>query len=161
MHASQFPHDPFTMCFHSQHIWMACGHSLLSPQPIARCRQASATNRFGPSTSTCTPTTHPYQTWRIETLCPACEGERDRRLSELAKPPAVQFDEWRWRVSYAMPSTGKDFWGRKADERENTRQETQRSTAFARPKGELRRRALRSVRRSKERDQTDSKGKRS
>lgn len=30
----------------------------------------------------------------------------------------VKFDEWRWKVSYGMPVHGKDFWGKKADERE-------------------------------------------
>lgn len=30
----------------------------------------------------------------------------------------VKFDEWRWKVSYGMPVHGKDFWGRKAEERE-------------------------------------------
>ncbi|OQO04239.1 hypothetical protein B0A48_10850 [Cryoendolithus antarcticus] len=30
----------------------------------------------------------------------------------------VKYDEWKWNVSYGMPSHGKDYWGRKADERE-------------------------------------------
>ena len=35
----------------------------------------------------------------------------------------VQYDEWRWKVSYGMPAYGKDYWGRKAEEREKLEKE--------------------------------------
>lgn len=31
---------------------------------------------------------------------------------------SVKFDGWQWKVSYGMPSGGKDYWTKKAEERE-------------------------------------------
>ena len=39
-------------------------------------------------------------------------------MNRVEMQQVVKFDEWRWKVSYGMPDYGKDYWGRKADERE-------------------------------------------
>jgi len=39
-------------------------------------------------------------------------------MGHFEEAQVVKFDEWRWKVSYGMPTHGKDYWGRKADERE-------------------------------------------
>ena len=44
---------------------------------------------------------------------------------------AVKYDEWRWKVSYGMPAHGKDFWGRKADERAELEAKTGKRTRKA------------------------------
>ena len=39
-------------------------------------------------------------------------------MSAIEAVQTIKFDEGKWRVSYGMPVHGKDFWGRRADERE-------------------------------------------
>ena len=39
-------------------------------------------------------------------------------MSQIVAVRTIRFDEGKWRVSYGMPAHGKDFWGRRADERE-------------------------------------------
>ena len=39
-------------------------------------------------------------------------------LEQVEITQVIQYDEWRWKVSYGMPAHGKDFWGKKAEERE-------------------------------------------
>ena len=56
-------------------------------------------------------------------------------MSRIETTQVVKFDEWRWKVSYGMPAHGKDFWGRRADEREQRehereREEKRKSKAF-------------------------------
>ena len=36
----------------------------------------------------------------------------------------IKFEEWQWKVSYGMPAHGKDFWGKKAEERAKLEKET-------------------------------------
>ena len=40
----------------------------------------------------------------------------------------VVYEDWRWKVSYGMPEHGKDFWGKKAEERERLEKETGKRT---------------------------------
>ena len=47
-------------------------------------------------------------------------------MSRIEATQVVKFDEWRWKVSYGMPAHGKDFWGRRADEREKKELEQER-----------------------------------
>lgn len=47
-------------------------------------------------------------------------------MSRIEATQTVKFDEWRWKVSYGMPAHGKDFWGRRADEREQRELERER-----------------------------------
>ncbi|OQO06274.1 hypothetical protein B0A48_08862 [Cryoendolithus antarcticus] len=49
---------------------------------------------------------------------PACARRRTQLMAGLEQQQTVKYDEWKWKVSYGMPSHGKDYWGRKADERE-------------------------------------------
>jgi hypothetical protein len=39
-------------------------------------------------------------------------------MGQIEQAQVVKFDEWRWKVSYGMPTHGKDYWGKKAEERE-------------------------------------------
>ncbi|KAK5117626.1 hypothetical protein LTR62_005049 [Meristemomyces frigidus] len=49
-------------------------------------------------------------------------------LGRIEECQQVTFDEYRWRVSYAMPDHGKDFWTRrmedKAKEEEQSKEDT-------------------------------------
>jgi hypothetical protein len=53
-------------------------------------------------------------------------------MRQIESVQAIKFDEGKWRVSYGMPAYGKDFWGRRADEREQrekkTKDEARKST---------------------------------
>lgn len=59
-------------------------------------------------------------------------------MSSMEALQTVKFDEWKWKVSYGMPAHGKDFWGRRADEREErerqqekeVKEEARKSKAF-------------------------------
>ena len=44
-------------------------------------------------------------------------------MSRIEAVQAIKFDEGKWRVSYGMPAHGKDFWSRRADEREQRERE--------------------------------------
>lgn len=45
-------------------------------------------------------------------------------LHRIEVDQTIKFDDWRWKVSYGMPAHGKDFWGRKAEERARLEKET-------------------------------------
>ena len=105
------------MCIHRLFIHSVCGHSTFSPFPLITCRNACIPPDTTHST-TCTIIAHPYQSWKLESLCPSCEARRTALLEAVEITQVVKFDEWRWKVSYGMPAHGKDFWGRKAEERE-------------------------------------------
>ncbi|SMR45358.1 unnamed protein product [Zymoseptoria tritici ST99CH_3D1] len=106
------------MCLHRRAIFTTCGHSTFSPQPLVECRHAC----IGPAVSwstTCQIVAHPYKTLKLDSLCPPCQARRDALLLEIEEKQVVKFDEWQWKVSYGMPSNGgKDYWGKKAEERE-------------------------------------------
>ncbi|KAK6439817.1 hypothetical protein LTR95_003957 [Oleoguttula sp. CCFEE 5521] len=108
---------PGTMCCHKLYIYTVCGHSHFSQHPTIECRHASISPSSS-SSDTCGSVAHPYQSWKLESLCPACERRRTNLMAELEQQQTVRYDEWKWKVSYGMPSHGKDYWGRKADERE-------------------------------------------
>lgn len=112
------------MCCHRLFIYSTCGHSHLSPTPLILCRHACIPPNLTYST-TCELIAHPYQSWKVESLCPECHARRVRLLAQVEVAQVVKFDEWRWKVSYGMPAHGKDFWGRKAEEREE-REERER-----------------------------------
>ena len=45
-------------------------------------------------------------------------------LQQIDESHAVRFDEWQWKVSYGLPGHGgKDYWSKKAEEREQMEQE--------------------------------------
>jgi hypothetical protein len=110
------------MCCHRLYIYTTCGHTTLSPSPIIECRLASIEPAQHRSTG-CELVTHPYQSWKLEKLCPPCHKEREVLMSRIEAVQAIKFDEGKWRVSYGMPAHGKDFWGRRADEREQRERE--------------------------------------
>jgi len=66
-------------------------------------------------------------------------------MSQIEAVQEVRFDAWKWKVSYSLPAHGKDFWSRRADEREQrereNREEARRSTV--RTLGLLKRRRTR------------------
>lgn len=122
------------MCCHRLYVYTVCGHSVLSEKPLIECRHASIEPDEYHSTD-CEIIAHPYQSWKIETLCQPCQLQRDALMSRIEATQTVKFDEWRWKVSYGMPAHGKDFWGRRADEREQRelereREEKRKSKAF-------------------------------
>ena len=49
-------------------------------------------------------------------------------MLEKLEQNKVVYEDWRWKVSYGMPEHGKDFWGRKAEERERLERETGKRT---------------------------------
>jgi hypothetical protein len=110
------------MCCHRLYIYTTCGHSTLSPSPIIECRLASIEPAQHRSTD-CELVTHPYQSWKLEKLCPPCYEQREALMSRIEAVQAIIFDEGKWRVSYGMSAHGKDFWGRRADEREQRERE--------------------------------------
>jgi hypothetical protein len=119
------------MCCHRLYIYTTCGHSILSPKPIIECRHVSIEPGQHRSTD-CELVTHPYQSWKLEKLCPSCHEQREALMRGIEAIQTIKFDEGKWRVSYGMPAHGKDFWGRRADEREQrerkTKEEARRST---------------------------------
>lgn len=70
---------------------------------------------------------------------------RRNALQERLKQNKVVYEDWRWKVSYGMPAHGKDFWGRKAEERERLEKET----------GKRSKRSVISWRRSKKTEQVE------
>jgi hypothetical protein len=113
------------MCCHRLYVYTVCGHSVLSSKPLIECRHASI-EPDGHQSTDCEIIAHPYQSWKIETLCPPCQQQRDSLMSRIEAVQTVKFDEWRWKVSYGMPAHGKDFWGRRADEREQREQQQEK-----------------------------------
>lgn len=105
------------MCCHRLYMYSVCGHSALSPAPLIECRHASIPPGQSHSTS-CELIAHPYQSWKLWQLCPPCQQRRDELMGVFEESQVVKFDEWRWKVSYGMPTHGKDYWGKKADERQ-------------------------------------------
>ncbi|KAK3680375.1 hypothetical protein LTR37_021285 [Vermiconidia calcicola] len=87
------------------------------------CRNGSIPPN-GAFSTTCELMAHPYQSWRLETLCPRCEYVRARLMNRIDSMQGIKYDEEKWKVSYGMPAHGKDFWGRKAEERENLSKDT-------------------------------------
>lgn len=126
------------MCCHRLYVYTVCGHSVFSQKPLIECRHASIEPGEYQST-TCELIAHPYQSWKFDRLCPPCHVRREALMSGLEAAQTVKFDEWKWKVSYGMPAHGKDFWGRRAEEREKrekelekeVKAETRKSRAFS------------------------------
>ena len=112
-----------TMCCHRLYIYSTCGHSVFSPKPLLVCELAGIP-RDGAFSTQCELVAHPYQSWKLNSLCPECHDRRVKLLSRVEVRQVIKYDEWRWKVSYGMPAHGKDFWGKKADEREKLEKET-------------------------------------
>lgn len=110
------------MCCHRLFVFSVCGHSTLSERPLQECSLASIPPESRRSIA-CDPIAHPYRSWKLDRLCPACQARRDSLLGGLEASLTVSFDQWRWKVSYGMPAHGKDYWGRKAEEREREERE--------------------------------------
>ena len=91
------------MCYHTTYLFLTCGHAALSSNPISHCAQQGAqtiprhsereeapTNAEillpSPPATPTPPTdcrqklTHPLHTFRIKSLCPNCQEERDARI---------------------------------------------------------------------------------
>lgn len=111
------------MCIHRLFIHTVCGHSILSANPIVLCNDASIPPDGTASTS-CELIAHPYQSWRLNSLCPSCACTRSRLLQRIDAEQAISYDEAKWKVSYGMPSHGLDLWGKRAAERERLEKET-------------------------------------
>lgn len=111
------------MCCHRFYVYSTCGHSFFGPTPIVLCQEASIPPD-GSFSTTCELTAHPFQSWKIDSLCPECNNRRVKLLSRIEVSQTIQYDEWRWKVSYGMPAHGKDFWSRKAEERAKLEKET-------------------------------------
>ena len=110
------------MCIHRLYIYSTCGHSLLSPRPLLLCCDASIPPD-GSYSTTCELKSHPFQSWKLESLCPECDKRRDVLLSQV-EVNGVVYDKWRWKVSYGVDANGEDFWGKKAEERAKMEKET-------------------------------------
>ena len=101
------------MCYHRLYIYTACGHSIWASAPLIECNDAAVPpNRM--SSTKCEPIAHPYQSWKLESLCLGCQHRREALLGKLEQNQ-VMYEDWRWKVSYGMPAHGKDFWGDKAE----------------------------------------------
>jgi hypothetical protein len=54
--------------------------------------------------STCTTKfAHPFQSYRIPSLCLLCESVQKQRLSHLESNNVIEIDEWRWRIKFLNP----------------------------------------------------------
>ncbi|KAF2766238.1 hypothetical protein EJ03DRAFT_377167 [Teratosphaeria nubilosa] len=122
------------MCCHRLYIYDTCGHSAFSPEPLIMCRHA-AIPPDGTHSTTCEIIAHPYQSWRLDSLCSSCQVRRHSMLTRIERNQLVEFDEWKWKVSYALPIHGKDYWTTKM---ENLRME-QEKTSLASARREKRR----------------------
>lgn len=91
------------MCYHKLYIYTTCGHSSFSPHPLLLCQHASIAPSSTYSTS-CALLAHPFQSLKLEHLCPSCQQRRDKLLEKLDNSQTVRFDEWRWKVSYSAPA---------------------------------------------------------
>ena len=111
------------MCCHRFYIYTRCGHSTFAPKPIVECLDATIPPD-GSFSISCDITPHPYQSWRLDSLCPRCADVRRRLLERIEAMQAITFDEVKWKVSYGLDAHGKDVWGRKAEERERLEKET-------------------------------------
>ncbi|KAM0718791.1 hypothetical protein Q7P37_005862 [Cladosporium fusiforme] len=126
------------MCCHRLYVYTVCGHAVLGDKPLIECQHASIEPDEHYSTA-CEMIAHPYQSWKIESLCVPCQRQREALMSRIEATQTVKFDEWKWKVSYGMPAHGKDFWGRRAEEREQrekqrekeAREEARKSKAFS------------------------------
>lgn len=105
------------MCVHKLFIYTTCGHSTFSHEPLILCRHASIPPTQSHS-SLCLLFAHPYHSWKLESLCPSCAKRRDSMLRRIDWCQQVEFDEYKWKVSYAMPAHGgKDYWTKKMEEK--------------------------------------------
>ncbi|KAK4895560.1 hypothetical protein LTR27_006343 [Elasticomyces elasticus] len=104
------------MCCHRLFIYTTCGHSTFVPEPLVLCRNAAIPPDSDHSIM-CEIVAHPYKSLRLEQLCPPCQARRDSMLSRIEQRQQVTFDEYKWKVSYAMPEHGKDFWTKKMEDR--------------------------------------------
>jgi len=50
---------------------------------------------------------------------------RDSMLGRIERAQKVEYDEWRWKVSYALPLRGKDYWTKKMEDKEKAEREFQ------------------------------------
>ncbi|KAK0256447.1 hypothetical protein LTR91_022775 [Friedmanniomyces endolithicus] len=104
------------MCCHRLFIYTTCGHSTFAPEPLVLCRHAAIPPDSDHSTM-CKIIAHPYKSLRLEQLCPPCQRRRDSMLGRIEQCQHVEFDEYKWKVSYAMPMHGKDYWTKKMEDR--------------------------------------------
>jgi hypothetical protein len=111
------------MCVHRLYIYTVCGHTIFSSKPIVMCLNASIPPD-GCFSTTCDLISHPFQSWQLNSLCPSCEYTRTRLLARIDAAQAITYNEVKWKVSYGMPSHGLDFWGKRAQEREQMEKET-------------------------------------
>ena len=91
------------MCCHQLYIYDICGHCTFGPRPLIECPAAGIAPDAHRS-SKCELTSHPYRSTKVERLCPACKRRRDSMLDRLERCQHVEYDEYKWKVSYAMPA---------------------------------------------------------
>ncbi|KAK5126928.1 hypothetical protein LTR85_008286 [Meristemomyces frigidus] len=121
------------MCCHRLFIYTTCGHSTFSPKPLILCRHASIPPDGSHSTR-CELIAHPYQSWKFEKLCPPCQNRRDSMLGRIERTTRVDYDEWKWKVSYALPLHGKDYWTTKMEKLEAAEREKETASVVSRRK---------------------------
>ncbi|KAI9876802.1 MAG: hypothetical protein M1830_005676 [Pleopsidium flavum] len=92
------------MCYRKKAIFTTCGHSLWGRRVGTLC---SANTTPSPSQSQppwqrqpCKNRSHPFQTLRIDTLCPHCSAERARLLEALEseQEERVSGGAWGWKA---------------------------------------------------------------
>ncbi|EMC93421.1 hypothetical protein BAUCODRAFT_76313 [Baudoinia panamericana UAMH 10762] len=105
------------MCCHRLFVYSVCGHSAFSITPLILCQDAAIAPDAEHS-SRCELVAHPYRSLKLDMLCPSCQQRRDAILGRVEQCQVVTYDEYKWKVSYAMPAHGKDFWTRKMEEKE-------------------------------------------
>ncbi|KAF2436457.1 hypothetical protein EJ08DRAFT_691623 [Tothia fuscella] len=109
------------MCIHKFYIFVNCGHNFFAPGALLPCpdatfpslppsqhyrlsRKSTTLQTHTPTSTTCTPTAHPYRTIRIRHgLCLDCEVRRKYLLAQAEQDVlnVVTVDESKWRVQYA------------------------------------------------------------
>ncbi len=122
------------MCTHRLYIYNTCGHSVFSRTPIIQCLEACIPPD-GSFSTTCDLVAHPFQSWRINKLCPACDWTRRELLSQVESSQTITYDQSKWKVSYGKPTHGGlDFWGRRMAEKEKAERDRERQEREARKK---------------------------
>ena len=95
------------MCCHSLYIYLTCGHSTFAPRPLIMCLHASIPPD-GSHSTICEIVAHPYRSWRLEQLCPPCQERRQALLDRIDLGQKIEYDEWKWKVSYGVSQERED-----------------------------------------------------
>lgn len=115
--------DIVEMCYHSLYIFDSCGHCAISEAPLVPCDVVAYGRSDNDSEAACYLTAHPFKTWKLHRLCPACQESRDALMAVYESARGIKIEHWKWKVSYGLFSDGTDYWTRKLRDQEAAKQQ--------------------------------------